>query len=81
MSISLINGIGVVVYLIIIMIRHLYARTAAKHTAHTAVQQLSALFSSSSPNNGKPPPMKPFVPGEYGLDDSFILTNFTKMKG
>jgi hypothetical protein len=32
-------------------------------------------------SNGKPITMKPFNPEEHGLSPSFILTNFTKMKG
>jgi hypothetical protein len=32
-------------------------------------------------SNGKPPKMPPFEPKEHGLDESFVLTNYTKMKG
>ena len=32
-------------------------------------------------SNGKPPSMKPFNPVEHGLNQDFVLTNFTKMKG
>lgn len=44
-------------------------------------QTLRRLFSTSGTNNGKPKPMKPFEPLEYGLSKDFVLTNFTKMKG
>lgn len=32
-------------------------------------------------SNGKPPKMAPFDPKAHGLDDKFVLTNYTKMKG
>ncbi len=30
---------------------------------------------------GKPKQMEHFKPEEHGLDESFVLTNYTKMKG
>jgi hypothetical protein len=38
-------------------------------------------FSTGVSSNGKPPKMAPFNPLDHGLNASFILTNFTKMKG
>ena len=32
-------------------------------------------------SNGKPPKLPPFDPKAHGLDESFVLTNYTKMKG
>ena len=32
-------------------------------------------------SNGKPPKMAPFDPKAHGLDEKFVLTNYTKMKG
>ena len=63
------------------MIRHLYSKTAAKHSVSHRVQRLAAFSQLNTPSNGKPAPMKPFLPTEHGLSEGFLLTNFTKMKG
>lgn len=63
------------------MIRHLYSKTAAKHSVSRRVQHLAAFSQLNTPSNGKPAPMKPFLPTEHGLSEGFLLTNFTKMKG
>lgn len=42
--------------------------------------QICSKFSNFA-DNGKPPKRKAFDPVDYGLSESFVLTNFTKMKG